>query len=66
MKRVTIEARVKKSDLLKKIEIAEDSVKKLCEVMQEFKFFENGITQRMNAETEEKEGHYWRIYHFSY
>lgn len=54
MKRVLIKTKVTKTELLRKIEVAENAVKKLCDVLKEFEFMENGMSEEVY--TEEKEG----------
>lgn len=50
MKRAVISIRVKKINLIEKVEIAEEAIKKLNAVMNEIEFIENGLSERISAE----------------
>lgn len=48
--RVSIGIRVPKTELLEKVESAEEAIKKLCSVMKELELFEHGMPERLNVE----------------
>ena len=50
MKRIMINVRTAKTDLLKKVEIAEQAISSFYEVAKELECFDNGLSERISIE----------------